>query len=244
MEAATFQEALHHRGPDPTDGREGETLVKISNSWSAWIPARAAAGDMQLIVEGISVQMKPPQITTNPPPLLPFPLLGNPPPRLYFFAFQQGPMLRPLPAGCGETKPLSETASPLLRGAFAWWQMPRRHSPQHPGGTAVPVPAALLDSWGGSAGEGLVLYWLLGLGWLFALARGLWKEFGEGGGGLRRSPGWHGPHGHPRHCEAWSRGSICNASSRRPFMPAPQLAPPKDFWPCKKKKKKNPEILN
>ena len=198
METATFQEALHHRGPDPTDGWEGERLVNISNSWSAWIPARAAAGDMQLIVEGISVQTKPPQITTNPPPLLPFPLLGNPPHCLYFFTFQRGPTLKPLPAGCSETKPLSETASLPLRRAFSWWRMPCRHGQQHPG-----RPAILLDSQGGSAVQRTDLILAPKAGWLgvlFSLARGLWKELGEGGDRLRGSPGLHSPHGHPRHC--------------------------------------------
>lgn len=205
METVTFQEALHHCGPDPTDGREGETLVKISNSWSAWIPARAAARDMQLIVEGISVQTKPPQITTNPPSLLPFLLLGNPTPRLYFFAFQRGPTLKPLPAGCGETKSLSETASLPLHRAFAWWQMPHRHGRQRPGSLAVPVPAALLDSWGGSAGKRTGFILGPGVGWLevlFSLAGGLWKELGEGAGGLQRSPGSRSPHGHPWRCRA------------------------------------------
>lgn len=137
MEAATFQEALHHRGPDPTHEREGETLVKISNSWSGWIAARAAAGDMQLIVEGISVQTKPPQITTNPPPHPPVPLLGNPHPCLYFFAFQQGPMSQALASWLRGDKATLWNSIAALRGAFCWWQMPRRHSPQRPGSPAA-----------------------------------------------------------------------------------------------------------
>lgn len=153
MEAATFREALHHRGPDPTHEREGETLVKISNSWSGWIAARAAAGDMQLIVEGISVQTKPPQITTNPPPHPPVPLLGNPHPCLYFSLSSRAPCPKPLPAGWGETKPLSETASLRSAGLSAGDRCLAGTARSAQAARPLPVSAALLHSRGDSAGK-------------------------------------------------------------------------------------------